>query len=114
MLVPTPGTDSISTSPPISSAMRRLIASPSPVPPKRRVVSASACENGWNSRACACSLTPMPVSVTRSTKASLPIAPSSGSCRRSSTAAVTLPRSVNLIALERKLPITCRTRTGSA
>ena len=56
----------------------------------------------------------MPVSVTRSTKASLPIAPSSGSCRRSSTAAVTLPRSVNLIALERKLPITCRTRTGSA
>ena len=114
MLVPAPGADSMSTLPPINSPMRRLIANPSPVPPKRRVVSTSACENGWNSRACACSLMPMPVSVTRITSASLPKAPSAGSCRPGSTATVTAPCSVNLIAFDRKLPITWRTRTGSA
>ena len=37
--------------PPISSASRLQIASPSPVPPYLRVVEASAWENGWNSSA---------------------------------------------------------------
>ena len=114
MVVPAPGVDSMSTRPPISSPMRRLIARPRPVPPKRRVVSTSACENGWNSRACACSLMPMPVSVTRITSASLPSAPSAGSCRPGSTATVTPPCSVNLIALDTKLPTTWRIRSGSA
>ena len=34
------------------------------MPPYRRVVEASACENGWNSLACAAAGIPMPVSVT--------------------------------------------------
>ena len=42
--------------PPISSASRRLIASPSPVPPYLRVVDESACEKDWKSR-------PMPSGV---------------------------------------------------
>ena len=47
---PLPGALSTVTSPPIIWQNRRVIASPSPVPPYFRVVDASACVNGWNSR----------------------------------------------------------------
>jgi hypothetical protein len=50
--------------PPISSARRWLIASPSPVPPYLRVVDESACENDWNSRLMPFGVRPMPVSRT--------------------------------------------------
>ena len=63
---PLPGTLSTVTLPPISSASRRTIERPRPVPPKRRVVEESACANGWNSRRRCSSLRPMPVSVTDS------------------------------------------------
>ena len=51
--------------PPISSARRRLIARPRPVPPYLRVVLESACENDWNRRPMPSALRPMPVSRTR-------------------------------------------------
>ena len=51
-VLPLPGSPSLSaqTLPPISSASRRLIASPRPVPPNRRVTDASAWLNDWNRR----------------------------------------------------------------
>ena len=50
-VLPTPGSDvATQMSPPSSSAKRLLIDSPRPVPPNWRVVEASACENGRNSR----------------------------------------------------------------
>ena len=51
-------------SPPISRQKWRLIASPSPVPPYRRVVEASAWVNASKSRASCSVVMPMPVSVT--------------------------------------------------
>ena len=42
------------SSPPIIWQKRRLMASPSPVPPYLRVVEASACENGWKSFSICC------------------------------------------------------------
>ncbi len=50
--------------PPISSASRLLMASPSPVPPYLRVVVLSAWLKLWNSLALPASLKPMPVSRT--------------------------------------------------
>ena len=61
---PTPGLLSTVTSPCISSASRRTIDRPRPVPPNRRVVEESACANGWNRRARCSSSSPMPVSAT--------------------------------------------------
>ena len=46
---PWPGSLSTPTSPPIIWQNRRVIASPSPVPPYLRVVDASAWVNAWNS-----------------------------------------------------------------
>jgi hypothetical protein len=43
------------------------MASPSPVPPKRRVVEGSACANDWNRFARASGEMPMPVSRTSRT-----------------------------------------------
>ena len=40
------------------------MARPSPVPPKRRVMSDSTCSNGVNRRSCLSSAMPMPVSLT--------------------------------------------------
>ena len=50
--------------PPISSARRLLIASPSPVPPYLRVVDESACVNDWKRRLIPSGDRPMPVSRT--------------------------------------------------
>jgi hypothetical protein len=65
-VLPLPGTPALSTQtvPPMSSASRRLIASPSPVPPYRRLVDASPWLNDWNSRPARSGEIPMPVSRT--------------------------------------------------
>ena len=51
-VLPSPGTPALSAHivPPIASASRFEIASPSPVPPYRRLIDASAWLNDWNSR----------------------------------------------------------------
>ena len=59
---PSPGSLSTVMSPPIIWQKRRLIASPSPVPPYLRVVEASACVKAWNSLAICSGVMPMPVS----------------------------------------------------
>jgi hypothetical protein len=46
---PTPRLLSTAMSPPIVSQKWRVIASPSPVPPKQRVADGSTWENWWNS-----------------------------------------------------------------
>src|SRR5688572_21689887 len=61
---PTPYSLSTVTSPPISRQKWRVIARPSPVPPKRRVVEESAWENASNRRPSCSSVMPMPVSET--------------------------------------------------
>ena len=52
-VLPAPGVLRIPASPPISSDSLRVIASPRPVPPDRRVVERSACSNAVNSRGAA-------------------------------------------------------------
>ena len=94
--LPRPGSLLTPASPPIRCASRRVIDSPSPLPPYLRVVDASACSNALNRRARSCASMPIPVSLTskRSSTVSSP---------RSTTAtlSVTLPCSVNLTALLR-------------
>ena len=63
-VLPLPGSLSTPISPPISSTSRLQIASPRPVPPKRRLVEASAWENASNRRPSCSSVIPMPVSRT--------------------------------------------------
>jgi len=58
-----PSTLCTDMAPPMRSTRRRLIASPRPVPPKRRVVETSTWVNEWNSRPMASGGMPMPVSV---------------------------------------------------
>src|ERR1700758_2327159 len=59
---PLPGSLITVTSPPIMRASLRVMASPSPVPPKRWAVVASAWVNSSNSFACCSAVMPMPVS----------------------------------------------------
>ncbi len=61
---PLPGSLATVTSPPIMRASLRVMASPSPVPPKRCAVEASAWVNSSNSFACCSAVMPMPVSET--------------------------------------------------
>ena len=65
-VLPSPGTPSLSTHivPPMSSASRLLIASPSPVPPYLRLVVASTWLNDSNSRSTRPGGMPIPVSRT--------------------------------------------------
>ena len=63
-VVPWPGVLSNVRSPPMSRASRRLIASPSPVPPYWRDVEVSACMKAWNSFPCCSWGIPIPVSRT--------------------------------------------------
>ena len=63
-MLPRPGSDSAVSSPPMIETSRREIASPSPVPPNRRVVEVSACVNGSNSCASCSGAIPIPVSLT--------------------------------------------------
>lgn len=73
------------------------MASLRPVPPKRRVVEASAWVKRWNSLACCSGFMPMPVSLTRKLSQSAP----SRAARE--TERVMRPPSVNLAALLRRL-----------
>ena len=76
--------------PPISSLRRLLIASPSPVPPYRRVVEASTWLNDWNSRSIRSGGMPMPVS--RTANVQLVRAPAHRSWRARSTRRARPPR----------------------
>ena len=57
-MLPTPGVLSTPIVPPISSTSCFAIVSPSPVPPKRLLVEASACEKGWKIRSTQLGLDP--------------------------------------------------------
>ncbi len=61
---PAPGSLVTATCPPMSSTSCRTMESPSPVPPKWRVVDASACSKGSNRREIVSGAMPMPVSRT--------------------------------------------------
>jgi len=65
-VVPWPKVLSSVMAPFINSTRCREIARPNPVPPKRRVVEASAWVNEVNRRAAVASSMPMPLSITRS------------------------------------------------
>ena len=84
------------------------MASPSPVPPKVRVVDASAWRNGSNSRSSWSWRMPIPESVT-STPSSTPAGSRAGDVRTD----LTSPTLVNLIALETRLESTWPSRVGS-
>ena len=62
---PTPGVLSTAMSPPMASQKWRVIASPRPVPPTRRVGDGSIWEKGRKSFVRCSGSMPMPVSVTR-------------------------------------------------
>lgn len=87
---------------------RLAIERPRPVPPNRRLVEPSACENGIKSRSrCAFSI-PIPLSVTEKRKKT------DSTARCSTTQRVTtLPLSVNFTALLMRLSKTCLRRFGS-
>ena len=103
-LEPSPQTLSTPMVPPISSISCLEMASPSPVPPKRRVVVESAWKNFSNRLARAGTGMPTPVSVM------LIVTPPSASCV---ALMPTLPRSVNFSALLTRLSSTWRTRAAS-
>ena len=63
-VLPVPASLSTPIVPPIKPTRRRAMASPSPVPPNRRLVEPSAWVNGSNRRSRASGAMPMPVSVT--------------------------------------------------
>ena len=84
------------------------MTSPSPVPPKRRLVEPSAWVNSSNRRSCCSSLIPIPVSMT-----AISIAWRAGPSSITRTSTSIPPTSVNFTALERKLLRIWRTRSGS-
>src|SRR5262249_6509193 len=88
-------------------ASLREMASPSPVPPKRCAVAASAWLNSSNSFACCSAVMPMPLSATASSTQSRP----SATLR---TRSATSPSFVNLQALLKRLSRTCLRRMESA
>jgi hypothetical protein len=105
---PWPGALSAHIVPPISSLSRLLIAKPSPVPPKRRLVEASTWLKDWNSSLIRSSGMPIPVSRTATCSRWPPGAEPS---RRTTT--TTSPSSVNFTALPTRLRSTCRNRAAS-
>lgn len=97
--LPLPGVLSTPILPPISCTSSFEIARPRPVPPKRRVVEVSACENGSNSVGSASGSMPMPVSATSKRSTAAPSSPA-----RSTAACATIsPSSVNFRALPSRL-----------
>ena len=93
--------------PPMSSAIWRQMVRPSPVPPNRRVVVLSACTKGSNRVERASGDTPMPVSATERVRTLARAGTGASTVRETS------PSLVNFRALETRLPISWRTRTGS-
>ena len=107
-VLPTPGSLSSQTWPPISSTSRRQMVSPSPVPPCFRVVDESACMKGWNRRAACSFVMPMPVSLMENRSLTFsPVRSSSSAFTRIS------PRSVNFTALFTRLVMIWPRRSGS-
>ena len=94
--------------PPINSVSRLAMASPSPVPPNRRVVDASACENDSKIRSRTSSAMPMPVSLTSNLSSRRPF--TSPTTR---TVTPTSPLSVNFTAFDTRFRSTWRSRPGS-
>ena len=105
---PMPGVEVTSILPCIRSMMRLEIARPRPVPPKRRLIESSACENSPNSLPMCSGAMPMPVSRTQH---SIVAAPAFW-CRQRAPISIA-PVSVNLIALTARLSMTCCNRAGS-
>src|SRR5262249_54181886 len=103
---PLPGSLVTVTSPPIRRASLRVMARPSPVPPKRCAVVASAWVNSSNSFACCSAVMPMTVSETANSTKLLPLL-------TLRAASLTSPALVNLHALLRRLSSICRSRMGS-
>ena len=108
-VLPAPGALRTPTSPPSSSPNARVSDRPRPVPPKRRVVEASACSKRWNSRDICSSDMPRPVSVTENSIQSV----SSGPPGSRVADRVIRPPSVNFAALLSRLSSTWRTRVMS-
>ena len=110
-MLPSPGTPALSAHivPPIASARRLEIASPSPVPPYLRLVAASAWLNDLNMRPIASAAMPMPVSATAMWSSKSPL--SSGAVLLALS--TTLPRSVNLTELLSRLSRIWRSRLTS-
>ncbi|MNS89114.1 hypothetical protein D3C72_1231150 [compost metagenome] len=100
---PPPGSLSQPRSPFIMAASSRLIASPRPEPPKRRVMSPSACSKRLNRRSRVSASKPMPVSCTTKRRP----------CGPASTVRLTKPAAVNLTALDTRLVRICFSRTAS-
>ncbi len=107
-LLPLPGAEARPISPPMLSASRLQMASPSPVPRARRRASWSTCVKAVNSFFCCARDRPMPVSVTVIFTVT-PVPRCSMSRARTSTE----PRSVNLMALPIRLVSNWRIRSGS-
>src|SRR5260370_30344861 len=93
---PLPGSLATVTSPPIMRASLRVMARPSPVPPKRCAVVASAWLNSLNSFACCSAVMPMPVSETANSTKLLPLL-------TLRAASLTSPSLVNVQALLNRL-----------
>ena len=134
--VPTPTSLSMTSFPPISSTNCCEIASPNPVPPKRRVVDASTCVKASSTVASLSAGIPIPVSSTRKRSLAQGLSGSglsglglsglglSRSCVlfagassslfsaivSQTTSILTSPDSVNLIPLPSRLINTCRNR----
>ena len=107
-VLPRPGSDAALSSPPMIETSRREIASPRPVPPKRRVVEVSAWVNGSNS--CARCSRSMPIPVSRTcTRSRAEASPARFASARTDTS----PESVNLIALASRFVRICRRRCSS-
>ena len=96
--LPLPGSLSTEIRPPIRAVKRRHRESPSPVPPKRRVMDVSACEKGVKARESSSADIPMPSSLTTQARRTLSLFISS-----SSKAIRTVPRSENFSALPPRL-----------
>src|SRR5262245_44663448 len=103
---PLPSSLATVTSPPIMRASLRVMARPSPVPPKFCAVVASAWVNSSNSFACCSAVMPMPVSETANSTKLLPLL-------TLRAASLTSPSLVNLHALLNRLSSICRSRMGS-
>ena len=106
---PSPTTLSTRMPPPIRTQSRSQIASPSPVPPKRRVVEESTWLKALKSRLIRSAGIPMPLSRTENSSWSRP----SVRCEAIRTSIAMLPAAVNFTALLTRLEITCQTRVTS-
>ena len=106
---PLPGSLVKVTSPPIIRQKFFVMARPRPVPPKSRVVEASAWANVSNTRACCSGVMPMPVSLTRKIIQS----PLWEEASRAASSVI-FPFFVNLLALLRRLNKAWRTLVMSA